>query len=93
MALSCITPALFATDVAEALVAAGTPVREAHRRVGELLMGLETEGRTLADLTVGEWSALGLPGGPSPASVRTQADALARMLDARPSRGHPGGAP
>jgi argininosuccinate lyase len=94
-------PGLYATDVAEALVAAGVPFREAHRRVGELLKGLDAEGRTLGDLTAGEWSALGLPegatlldpdravavravpGGPSPASVRTQADALERMLDAR----------
>lgn len=56
-------PALYATDVAEALVAAGTPFREAHRRVGELLKRLEADGRTLADLTDAEWAELGVPGG------------------------------
>jgi len=94
-------PALYATDVAEALVAGGVPFREAHRRVGDLLKGLDAEGRTLGDLSAEEWSALGLPdgaalldpdrsvaaravpGGPSPGSVRIQADALGRMLDSR----------
>jgi argininosuccinate lyase len=56
-------PALYATDVAEALVAAGTPFREAHRRVGELLKRLEADGRTLAELTDAEWAELGVPGG------------------------------
>ncbi len=56
-------PALYATDVAEALVAAGVPFREAHRRVGELLRRLEAEGRSLADLSQQEWAALGLPDG------------------------------
>ena len=82
-------------------VPAGAPSGAAPRGVGELLKGLDAEGRTLGDLTAGEWSAFGLPegatlldpdravavravpGGPSPASVRTQADALERMLDAR----------
>jgi argininosuccinate lyase len=92
---------LYATDVAEALVAAGTPFREAHRIVGDLLKRLDAQGRSLGDLSAEEWSALGLPdgaalldpdrsvaaravpGGPSPASVRTQADSLERMLDLR----------
>jgi argininosuccinate lyase len=94
-------PVLYATDVAEALVAAGTPFREAHRIVGDLLRGLDAQGRGLGDLVVEEWAALGLPdgaalldpdrsvaaravpGGPSPASVLIQADALERMLDSR----------
>jgi argininosuccinate lyase len=92
--------ALYATDVAEALVVQGVPFRQAHRRVGELLKGLGSEGRSLRDLSAGEWEALGLPegpslldpdravrarvipGGPSPESVRIQADALDRLLDA-----------
>ncbi len=56
-------PALYATDVAEALVVAGVPFREAHRRVGELLRRLEAEGRSLADLSEQEWAVLGLPDG------------------------------
>jgi len=96
-------PELYATDVAEALVAAGVPFRLAHRRVGELLKRLDAEGDTLADLAESDWAALGLPGGsalldpdravaarsapggPSSGSVQSQAEALARVLDARPS--------
>jgi argininosuccinate lyase len=54
---------LFATDVAEALVAAGVPFRAAHRRTGELLKRLEAEGRSLRDLKDDEWEAFGLPDG------------------------------
>lgn len=63
MRRAALAPALYATDVAEALVVAGVPFREAHRRVGELLRRLEAEGRSLADLTEDEWAQLGLPGG------------------------------
>ncbi len=89
---------LYATDVVEALVLSGLPFREAHRLVGELLLRLEGEGRSLRDLKEAEWQEIGLPGGnllldparavasrampggPSPDSVRDQADALARLL-------------
>jgi argininosuccinate lyase len=89
---------LYATDVVEALVMSGLPFREAHRRVGELLLSLERDGRSLRDLTETEWQEIGLPegsllldparavasrampGGPSPESVRDQADALTRLL-------------
>jgi argininosuccinate lyase len=54
---------LYATDVAEALVAQGVPFREAHRKVGGLLRLLEEEGRTLRDLTREEWYVVGLPEG------------------------------
>jgi argininosuccinate lyase len=92
---------LYATDLAEALVARGVPFREAHRRVGELLRELDASGRSLRDLGPAEWEAVGVPGGaslldpdhavraragpggPSPSSVREQADALERMLAAR----------
>ena len=56
-------PELFATDVTEALVRAGEPFREVHRRTGELLRRLEDEGRSLADLTEAEWTSFGLPYG------------------------------
>ena len=87
-------PGLYATDLAEAMVRAGVPFREAHRRTGELLKRLDAEGRTLRDLTDEEWEAEGVPegaalldpdrsiasrpgpGGPSPASVLAQCDAL-----------------
>jgi argininosuccinate lyase len=56
-------PELFATDLAEELVRAGVPFREAHRRVGELLARVEEAGRTIADLGPEEWEAFGLPDG------------------------------
>ncbi len=56
---------LYATDLAEALVHAGVPFREAHRRVGELLKGLDAQGRDLRELTPEEWVAAGLPEGTS----------------------------
>ena len=54
---------LYATDLAEALVRAGVPFREAHRRVGELLRRLETEGLSFIALSPDDWAALGLPDG------------------------------
>jgi len=57
-------PELYATDVAEALVAQGVPFREAHRKVGGLLRLLEEDGRTLGDLTPEDWDVVGLPQGP-----------------------------
>jgi argininosuccinate lyase len=101
MRAAAMAGGLYATDVAETLVAGGVPFREAHRRVGELLGRLDAEGRTLHDLTEEEWAVLGLPGGaslldpdrsvrarvvlggPSPASVRAQAEALEGRLGER----------
>ncbi len=94
---------LYATDLAEALVAAGVPFREAHRRTGALLRVLASASRGLRDLTSEEWIEFGVadgaamldpdrsvrarstPGGPSPDSVRAQADALDRLLSERRS--------
>jgi argininosuccinate lyase len=58
-------PALFATDIAEALVRLGIPFRDAHRRIGELIARLEAEGRSLADLSAEEWREAGVPEGAS----------------------------
>ncbi|MGZ4150714.1 MAG: argininosuccinate lyase [Actinomycetota bacterium] len=98
MRAACGDEGLYATDLAEALVASGVPFRDAHRRTGELLKGLSEEGRPLRDLSPDEWSAFGVPdgealldpdrsvaarggpGGPAPASVRAQADALEALL-------------
>jgi len=54
---------LYTTDLAEALVKDGVPFREAHRRVGELLRRLETEGITFNALSPDDWTDLGLPDG------------------------------
>jgi len=54
---------LYATDLAEALVTAGVPFREAHGRTGELLKTLAERGRGLRDLTDEEWAAFGVPKG------------------------------
>jgi argininosuccinate lyase len=58
---ACGDPGLYATDLAEALVKAGVPFREAHRRCGELLRRLDAEGRALPELSPGEWTAFGVP--------------------------------
>ncbi len=65
MRRACDAEGLYATDLAEALVAGGVPFREGHRRIGGLLKRLAAEGRSLRDLTPGEWSAEGLPEGAS----------------------------
>ena len=90
--------ALYATDLAEELVRAGVPFRQAHRRIGELLKRLDAEHRSLRSLGPDEWRDLGLPegaslldpdrsvrarsmrGGPSPASVLAQAEAIDATL-------------
>ena len=56
---------LYATDLAEALVAAGVPFRDAHRRTGELLKRTAAEKRSLGDLNDDEWAAFGLANGRS----------------------------
>jgi argininosuccinate lyase len=63
MRAACRDDGLYATDLAEGLVRAGVPFREAHRRTGELLKGLGDEGRGLGDLDASEWAAYGLPDG------------------------------
>jgi len=63
MRAACADPGLYATDVAEALVKAGVPFREAHRKTGELLKSLADDGRTLADLDADGWNRFGLPEG------------------------------
>jgi argininosuccinate lyase len=63
MRTACADPGLYATDVAEALVKAGVPFREAHRQTGELLKSLADDGRTLADLDDDGWDRFGVPDG------------------------------
>jgi argininosuccinate lyase len=67
---------LFATDLAEALVRAGAPFREAHRRTGELLKQLDEDGRSMRDLRPEEWTSFGVADGASlldaDASVRAR---------------------
>jgi argininosuccinate lyase len=93
--------ALYATDLAEELVRAGVPFRQAHRRIGAMLKRLDAEHRSFRSLGPDEWSDLGLPeggslldpdtsvrarsmrGGPSPASVRAQAQAIEASLVSR----------
>jgi len=104
MRAACDEEGLYATDLAEALVLAGVPFREAHARTGDLLKRAAEEGRALASLSPKEWAAFGVPdggsmfdpdrsiaarggsGGPSPDSVRHQADVLESLLAARPSQ-------
>ena len=48
--LASLDPALYATDLADYLVAKGLSFREAHRIVGEIVTATEQTGKTLADL-------------------------------------------
>jgi argininosuccinate lyase len=98
MRVACRDEDLYATDLAEALVARGVPFREAHRRTGELLRALDERAGSLRDLSDEAWAAFGLdhgsalldpdrsvaarsgPGGPAPASVKGQIDALDAAL-------------
>ncbi|MET0801260.1 MAG: argininosuccinate lyase [Actinomycetota bacterium] len=63
MRAACSAESLYATDLAEALVRDGVAFREAHRRTGELLRGIQRGGRELADLTEVEWKEFGVPDG------------------------------
>ena len=65
MRAACADEGLYATDLAEALVRAGVPFREAHTRTGELLRRTAEEGRALRDLADDEWVAFGVPGAPA----------------------------
>ena len=60
---ACAAEGLYATDLAEALVKAGVPFREAHRRTGALLKELAGRGGTLTSMTDEEWEVFGVPGG------------------------------
>ncbi|MGH2529218.1 MAG: argininosuccinate lyase [Actinomycetota bacterium] len=55
--------ALYATDLAEEMVKGGVPFRQAHWRIGDLLRRLDSEGRSLRDLTAEEWLHVGLADG------------------------------
>jgi argininosuccinate lyase len=85
MRTACDDEGLYATDLAEALVASGVPFREAHRRTGRLLRGLEQQGRSLRDLGGGEWRTFGLERG----SLMLDPE---RSVAARSGRGGPSAA-
>ncbi|HEX6941226.1 MAG TPA: argininosuccinate lyase [Longimicrobiales bacterium] len=50
-------PAILATDVADELVRAGVPFREAHAVAGKLIRAAELEGCTIFDLPEDVWAA------------------------------------
>lgn len=52
-------PNVAALDLAEALVARGTPFRRAHDLVGSLVRALEDDGRTLAEVKAADLAAAG----------------------------------
>ena len=43
-----------ATELADAMVEAGTPFRQAHQRVGAMVLEMEQAGKRLADVTAGD---------------------------------------
>ena len=58
MRAAAADPSLMATDVAEYLVKRGLPFRDAHTAVGTAVAKATREGRTIGELTLGEWRAL-----------------------------------
>jgi argininosuccinate lyase len=83
MRASASDEGLYATDLAEALVRAGVPFREAHRRTGGLLRELASRSRGLYDLSAEEWEAFGLPEGP--ALLDPDASVRSRIMPGGPS--------
>jgi argininosuccinate lyase len=96
MALAGAADALVATDLAEWLVARGTPFREAHARVGALVGRAAREGARLGDLVaadaeLADAAPLFAPGaalarrtsagGAGPATGAAQSVALARRIE------------
>ena len=62
---------LLATDLAERLVSAGMPFRDAHHLTGRIVAELEGDGRTFADVEPGEWAAWSELFGPDVAAILT----------------------
>lgn len=58
MLKSCDYGFLNATDAADYLVKKGTPFREAHEIIGRLVLYCLEKGKTLGDLTLGEYQAI-----------------------------------
>lgn len=61
-----------ATEVSDYLVTRGVPFRQAHRQAGAVVRYAEGQGRSLAELSAEEWSAL-IPGLDATAIGRLQA--------------------
>jgi len=55
---AAIDPSMFATDVADVLVRAGIPFREAHGMVGEAVKLADETGRGIHQLSTKEWDAI-----------------------------------
>jgi argininosuccinate lyase len=71
-----------ATDLADHLVGTGMPFRDAHEVVGRLVLALEREGRTLQELTAGEFAEFDPAfGTAAPASVDIDAVVARRVSE------------
>ena len=71
-------PSLVATELADYLVAAGVPFREAHEIVGKVLRGAEREGKSIRELPVDKLKEFSPAFGRDVSSVLTVEAALAR---------------
>jgi argininosuccinate lyase/argininosuccinate synthase len=84
---ACSGGFLTATDLAEELVRAGVPFRQAHERAARIVTSLEAAGRTLLDVAPDEWPAL------DPALTADTAVALTPEASIAARNGHGGPGP
>jgi argininosuccinate lyase len=56
--VAAIDPSVYATDLADVLVNAGIPFREAHALVGKTVYFAIEQNKTISQLSTGEWQAL-----------------------------------
>lgn len=79
MRLACGQGHLTATDLADCLVRAGVPFREAHAAVGRAVLAAEASGRDLAELSREELATLGPPlAGMDPGAISVEASVASR---------------
>jgi argininosuccinate lyase len=92
LATAANDPALLATDAAEALVASGTPFRQAHEQVGRAVRAGKLEAPWNAETSLRKRDE---PGGPNPRRVAARAAAVRRQAAALKawSAKHPPGLP
>lgn len=88
MADAAVSDFTLATDAADMLARHGIPFREAHRVIGTLVASCIADGKTFADLTADEWSAVHpvFASSPPPIDARTSVDGRTSVGGTAPSQ-------